>query len=111
MYGRLAVFSVAVSLGVAFAWLETSGAAGSTKGPLVLRVGDTVRIEGTQVGCAVARRNGATMVECLPTARKAGTYATLAGDKNVLVVQFKTSTVARTVFHARQHDSHTTTCR
>ena len=111
MNGRLAVFAVAVSLGLAFAWFETSGAAGAPKGPLVLHVGDTVRIEGTKVGCAVAKRQGATMVECLPTDRKVGSYATLAGDKNVLVVRFRSAKVAQTVFHARQRDSHPTICR
>ena len=103
MNGRLAVFAVAVSLSIAFAWFETSGAAGAAKGPLVLRVGDTVRIEGTKVGCAVARRQGATIVECLPATRKVGSYATLAGDEQVLVVRFTSATVARTVFHARQN--------
>jgi len=111
MTGRLTVLLAAVACGTAFAWLETSGAAGSAKGPVVLRIGDTVRIAGAAVGCAVAKRSGATMVECLPTNRKAGTYATLTGDKNVLVVRFRTPTIARTVFHARQHDSNPTTCR
>jgi hypothetical protein len=111
MNGRLAVFAVAVSLGLAFAWFETSGAAGARKSPLVLRVGDTVRIEGTKVGCAVAKRQGATIVECLPVNRKVGSYATLAGDKNVLVVRFTSAAVAHTVFHVRQHHSHPTICR
>jgi hypothetical protein len=111
MNRRLAVLAVAVSVGIAFAWFETSGAAGARKGPLVLRVGDTVRIEGTNVGCAVAKRQGATMVECLPVTRKVGSYATLAGDANVLVVRFTSAAVARTVFHVRQHQSHPTVCR
>jgi hypothetical protein len=51
------------------------------------------------------------VVECVSEARAAGTYATLAGDKNVLVVRFEKPTVARTVFQARQHDPHTRTCR
>jgi hypothetical protein len=110
MNGRLAVFAVAVSLGVAFAWLESSGVAGASRGPLVLRVGDTVRIEGTKVGCAVATRQGETMVECLPTTRKVGSYATLAGDERVLVVRFTGAAVARTIFHARQNHSHPTVC-
>jgi hypothetical protein len=111
MNRRFAVLAVALSVGIAFAWFETSGAAGAPRGPLVLRVGDTVRIAGTQVGCAVAKRQGATMVECLPAARKVGSYATLAGDENVLVVRFTSVSVARTVFHARQHQSHPTICR
>jgi hypothetical protein len=111
MIRRLAVIAVAASVGITFAWLETAAADGARKGPLVLRVGDTVRIAGTNVGCAVARRQGATMVECLPATRKAGSYATLAGDKDVLVVRFRSAAVARTVFHVRQRGSHPTVCR
>jgi hypothetical protein len=96
---------------IAFAWLYTSTAAGSGKSPAVLRVGDTVRIAGTNLGCAVARRQGATVVECVPSVRKRGAYATLAGDDNVSVVRFESKGVARTVFLARQHLSNPTTCR
>lgn len=110
MNGR-ALLAIAVSLVVTLTWMHTAGAVGSTKHPLVLHVGDTVRIAGTKIGCAVARRSSATVVECVSEARAAGTYATLAGDKDVLVVRFEKPTVARTVFQARQHDPHTRTCR
>jgi hypothetical protein len=110
--GHVAVIAAAVTaFAVAFAWLQTSQANGAARSPVVLRVGDTVRIAGTDVGCAVARRGGATMVECLPAHRKPGAYATLAGDERVLVVRFGTRAVAHTVFEARQHNSHTTTCK
>ena len=111
MGGRLTVIAAVAAFAAAFAWLETSQATGAARSPVVLRVGDTVRIAGTDVGCAVARRGGATMVECLPAHRKAGAYATLAGDERVLVVRFATPAVARTVYEAKQHDAHTTTCK
>jgi hypothetical protein len=110
MNGR-AVAAIVIGLAVTITWLHASGAAGSTQRSLTLRVGDTVRIEGTTIGCAVARRSGVTVVECLPGARTAGTYATLAADKTVSVVRFERPTLARTVFRALQHDPHTMNCR
>ena len=92
-------------------WLGASRAAGAAAAPAVLHVGDTVRIAGTNVGCAVARRGGATTVECLPVHRAAGTYAALTGSKTVRVVRFRTSTVAQTVFQAKQYDPRPATCR
>jgi hypothetical protein len=108
---RLVVVCVLVVVCSAVAWLHTSAAAGSRKSPAVLRVGDTVRIAGTKLGCAVAKRQGVTVVECVPSVRKRGSYATLAGDQNVSVVRFESSGVARTVFHAHQHLANPTICR
>jgi hypothetical protein len=101
-------------IGAAFGaamWLGTSRASGAETARMVLRVGDTVRIAGTNVGCAVARRGAATTIECLPIRRSPGTYATLTGSTTVRVVRFRTTTLAQTVFHAKQHDSHPVTCR
>ncbi len=109
---RATAISAAIVFAIAFAWFQTSGASGAGKRPpVVLHVGDTVRIAGTNVGCAVAKRQGATTVECLPTVRRRGSYATLIGDQSVLVVRFKSPGVARTVFHARQHRADPAICR
>jgi hypothetical protein len=108
---RLAAVSAVVAFAIAFAWFQTSGASSAGKGPLVLHLGDTVRIAGTNVGCAVAKRQGATTVECLPAARKRGSYATLIGDHSVLVVRFKSPGVAQTVFHARQYRADPMICQ
>lgn len=75
-----------------------------------LRVGDVVRIAGTRTECAVARRGGATTVECLPLKPAAGSYATIAGDRRVAVVRFRSAHVAKTVFEAKQHGG-AVTCR
>lgn len=91
-------------------WFGASRAAGAAA-PTVLHVGDTVRISGTNVGCAVARRGGATTIECLPIRRDAGTYATLTGRTTVRVVRFRTAAVAQTVFEAKRHDPHPATFR
>jgi len=108
---RLVVVLCGAVAALAAAWLGTSRASGAANTSVVLRVGDTVRIAKTDVGCAVAKRNGQTMIECLPAHRRAGAYATLAGDRRVLVVRFRSATSAQTVFRALQHDARTTTCR
>jgi hypothetical protein len=111
MVPRIALITVVLASSAAAVWLGTSRAAGPHAGQAVLHVGDTVRIAGTNLGCAVARRDGATTVECLPVRRIAGAYATLTSSSTVGVVRFRTSTVSQTVFHAKQHDAHPTTCR
>lgn len=77
--------------------------AGAPRSTPTLHVGDVVRIAGTSTTCAVARRSGATVVECVPARRTAGSYGTLAGDRSVSVVRFRSAHVAKTVFTARQH--------
>lgn len=111
MLARFAFIALAAAACAATAWLGTSRAAGDHPGPAVLHVGDVVRIAGTNVGCAVARRDGATTVECLPVRRIAGSYASLTSSSSVRVVRFRTSVVAQTVFTAKQHEAHPTTCR
>jgi len=111
MVARIALIALGVAACGAAVLLATSRAAGAPAAPAVLHVGDTVRIAGTDVGCAVARRDGATTVECLPVRKIAGAYATLTSSSTVRVVRFRTSTVAQTVFRAKQHDSNPTTCR
>ena len=107
---RLIMVGCCVAGALALGWRETSRA-GAAPGSFLLRTGDTLRIAKTDIGCAVARRNGETMIECLPAHRRAGAYATLTGDGRVLVVRFRTPKLANTVFHAKQHDPDATTCR
>jgi hypothetical protein len=107
----VAVAALAALAAIAAAWLAGPGVARSRASEPVLHVGDTVRIAGTSTRCAVARRSGAVTVECLPVDPKAGSYATLAGDRDVFVVRFRSPHVAKTVFHARQHHLRTVTCR
>jgi len=108
---RVALIVVVLAACGAAVWLGASRASGAATAPTVLHVGDTVRIAGTNVGCAVARRAGATTIECLPVHRGAGTYAALTGNTTVRVVRFKNATVAQTVFRAKQHDLHAATCK
>lgn len=108
---RISLVALALAA-VAAAWLGPPRAAGGGDAvPGVLHVGDTVRVAGTDVGCAVARRSGSTVVECMPARHSAGSYATLTGSRAVLVVRFRSATTAKTVFQAKQHDPQTRTCR
>jgi hypothetical protein len=102
MNGRRIIGIAAVTAGIAAAWFASTGAARMGPADRVLHVGDTVRVAGTTTRCAVARRDGQVMIECLPAIPKAGSYATLAGDKRVLVTRFRSAHLAQTVFHARQ---------
>jgi hypothetical protein len=110
MNRRRIIATAVVLAGIAAAWFASAGAARMKPADRVLHVGDTVRVAGTSTRCAVARRSGAVMIECLPTSPTAGSYATVAGDKRVFVVRFRTPHVAQTVFHAYQHRT-AVTCR
>jgi len=105
MNGRRTIGIGVVAASLVAAWFATSGAARMRPAEPVLHVGDSVRVAGTSTRCAVARRSGQVMVECLPTRPAAGAYATVAGDARVLVVRFRSPHVAQTVFHARQHST------
>ena len=74
-------------------------------------MGDTVRIAGTATGCAVARRDGSTVIECMTAKRRAGSYGTITSDVRIVVVRFRSLHVAQTVFKARQHTNSTITCK
>jgi hypothetical protein len=98
----------ALLAGLGFAVFASTGAAGTGN---LLHGGDTVRIAGTSTGCAVAKRGGNTVVECTPMRRSPGAYGTIIGDTQVIVVRFRSPSVAKTVFAARQHSTKTTTCK
>jgi hypothetical protein len=105
---RGAVFFAALFAGLGYAIFASTGAAGTGT---LLHVGDTVRIAGTSTGCAVARRDGNTVIECMPAKRRASSYGTITGDERIVVVRFRSPNVAQTVFQARQHTDSTITCR
>jgi hypothetical protein len=105
---RGAVIFVALLASLAYAIFTSNGVAGTGT---LLRVGDTVRIAGTTTGCAVARRDGKVVIECMPAKRRAGSYGTITGDERIVVVRFRSPAIAQTVFQARQHTSSTITCR
>jgi len=84
---------------------DASARAGQAPQQLLMRVGDTVRVEGTDVGCQVAERDGEVMVDCRRLTRPVGTYGTFIGDKRALVARYHSRGTAQLVFTARQRAS------
>jgi hypothetical protein len=88
-----------VMLGLA---LRGEGSArGDSVTSVVLRVGDTMTVEGAPIGCQVTRRNGRVVIDCRRAGRLAGTYATLLDERHVRVARFRSSDTAKVVFKAR----------
>ena len=68
---------------------------------LVMRIGDTVRVEGALIGCQVTRRGGRAVIECRRDGDQAGTYGTFVSDRSVKVARFRSSRTAQTILTAR----------
>jgi hypothetical protein len=67
---------------------------------LVLRVGDTLRVEGAPMGCQVTRREGRPVIECRRDGALAGTYGTFMSDRSVTVARFRSRRTAQTILTA-----------
>lgn len=67
----------------------------------VLRVGDTIRVEGAAMGCQVTRRGGRPVIECRRDGRLSGTYGTFMSDRTLKVARFRSSRTAQTILTAR----------
>ena len=67
---------------------------------LVLRVGDTLRVEGAPMGCQVTRRGGRAVIECRRDGSLAGTYGTFMSDRSLTVARFRSSRTAQTILTA-----------
>jgi hypothetical protein len=67
----------------------------------VLRVGDTIRVEGAAMGCQVTRRGGRPVIECRRDGALAGTYGTFLSDRTLTVARFRSSRAAQTILTAR----------
>lgn len=72
---------------------------------LLMRVGDTVRVDGADVGCQVTAREGEVTMECRRLTKPAGTYGTFIGDRHALVARYHATSTAQIVFTARHHGS------
>ena len=67
---------------------------------LVLRVGDTLRVEGAPMGCQVTQRGGRPAIECRRDGTLKGTYGTFISDRSVTVARFRSSRTAQTILTA-----------
>ena len=86
---------------LALALRGEGSARGDSATSVVLRVGDTMTVEGAPIGCQVTRRNGRVVIDCRRGGSLAGTYGTLLDERRVRVARFRSSDTARVVFKAR----------
>lgn len=108
---RSAVIGVAcAAVGSALAFGAPSTPAAVREAPTPLRVGDVVRVGGTDVECAVVRRAGRPAFECVKVGRRAGTYGVQLRRQSVAVFRFEREAVAQTVFRAEHGKRRFTVC-
>jgi hypothetical protein len=89
--------------GVPVPGVPVPGVPGAPAAPqqLVLRVGDTLRIDGSPMGCQVTRRGGRPVIECRRDGSLAGSYGTFISDRTVTVARFRSSRTAQTILTAK----------
>ena len=103
--------AVGVGVGVLAALGTATHAFGVGDGPqppepaasqhVVLRFGDTLRVEGADLGCQVARRDGRITIECRRVGVVKRTYGTFIDERGAVVARFRARDTARVVFNAR----------
>jgi hypothetical protein len=67
----------------------------------VLKVGDTIRVEGAAMGCQVTSRGGRPVIECRRDGKLSGTYGAFMSDRTLKVARFRSSRTAQTILTAR----------
>jgi hypothetical protein len=69
---------------------------------VVLRPGDTMRVDGADIGCQVDRRGGSPSIECRRlSGRMRGTYLTVLTSREAMVARFRSARTAKVIFTAR----------
>src|SRR3954453_10995193 len=63
----------------------------------VLRVGDTMQLEGGSLGCQVTRRAGRATIECRPGGALKGRYGAFLTRRTVTVARYRSSRTAQVV--------------
>ena len=67
----------------------------------LLKVGDTLRVDGAAMGCQVTRRGARPVLECRRDGSLSGTYGTFMTDRRLTVARFRSSRTAQTILTAR----------
>jgi hypothetical protein len=99
---RLALLAVVLAGLTALTLALRDGQHARAAGPtVVLKVGETMQVEGVPIGCRVAERGGRAVLDCRRGGRLAGTYGTLFDEDRVRVARFRSSDTAEVVFKAR----------
>jgi hypothetical protein len=113
--GRGVTLVAVVAAFLAGALVSPERPAGAPAAPgklLTLDLGDRLRVDGSDIGCRVARLSrygGRTFLDCRRAGPLAGSYATLLGEREVVVVRFVNRS-AKVVFSAR-HEGSPLTCQ
>jgi hypothetical protein len=68
---------------------------------LVLHLGDTVRVNGADIGCQVTGRGGRPTIECHRLVSVKGSYGTFVSERTTIVARFRSTNVAKTIFTAK----------
>jgi hypothetical protein len=71
--------------------------------PILLNVGDSIRVSRVPLGCKVVSFEGRRALDCRIAGALAGSYGTIASGRRLLVVRFRSDHLANVVFEARQH--------
>jgi hypothetical protein len=99
---RLALLAVVLAGAAILALGLRPGAPARADGPtVVMRVGDTMQVEGAPIGCQVVKRGDRAVLDCRRGGRLAGTYGTLLDERRARVARFRSSDTAEVVFTAR----------
>lgn len=107
MIRRLTLAAALLTLVGLTALLLTPGlgsGARSGAGPqqVTLTVGDSVLVEGADVGCEITRRGGGRVfVECGRTGDAAGTYMTVVGKRTAKVARVRSGRAAKLILTAK----------
>jgi hypothetical protein len=68
---------------------------------VVMRVGDTMQVEGAPIGCQVDRRDGRPVIDCRKAGTVTGTLMALFDERRVRVARFRSKDTAQVVFTAK----------
>ena len=110
---RIVALGVAVGAAVGALGAHVTDALGTdTAGkPVVLRVGEQMRVRTQPVGCLVRRFEGRPGVDCRRAGPLAGTYGTLLDRTKVVVVRFESRNTGKAVFTAHHGRRSFSVCR
>jgi hypothetical protein len=67
----------------------------------VLKLGDSFRVDGADIGCQVTRRGSRPTIECKRGGKAKGTYGSFLDAKRLVVARFHDSRTAQTILTAK----------
>jgi hypothetical protein len=67
---------------------------------VILRLGDSVVVDGAPIGCAVTNRSGRVVIECGRTSKVAGSYMSILSSRTLKVARMRSADVGKTILTA-----------